>query len=53
MKRVANARETVVPIPPVVVPVHVHVALAIVAIENHVAFYKISPMPPLLEYSRS
>lgn len=38
MKKVSNASETVVPIPPVVVAVDIHVALVIPAVEDRVAF---------------
>lgn len=38
MKRFADARETIVPIPPVVVAVDVHVALVVPAIEDRIVF---------------
>lgn len=39
MKRVAHAHEPIVPIPPVVVAVDVHLALTVIAVEDRVAFY--------------
>ena len=53
MKRFVDAREAVVPIPPVVVPVDVDVVLAIVAVEDRVASCDKSSVPLLFEYSRS
>ena len=49
----ADAGETIVPIPPVVVPIDVHFALAVVAVEDRVALCDKPSVPLLLEYSRS
>lgn len=38
--RLAHAREPIVPIPPVVVPVDVHLALVAVAVEDRVAYVR-------------
>jgi hypothetical protein len=38
MKRVADAAEAVVPITAIVVPVHVHLALVVPAVEDRVAY---------------
>ena len=51
-ERLSDASEPVVPIPSVVVPVDVHVALAAVAVEDRVALCEISSVPPPLEYSQ-
>ena len=51
MKRVSNAAEPVVPIPPVVVAVHVHVALIIPAVERGESYSEPS-MPLPFEYSQ-
>jgi hypothetical protein len=49
----AHAREAVVPIPPVVVTVDIHIALAVVAVEDCVALCETSSISLLLEYSQS
>jgi hypothetical protein len=60
MKRVANEGEPVVVVPPIVKPVEVEVALRAVPVEvRHVAvavnladgMWRVSSMPPPLEYS--
>ena len=53
MKMFTHARETVVPIPPVVVAVDIHIALAVVLVKDRVALCEISSISLLLEYSQS
>ena len=49
MKRVADATKPIVPIPLVVVPVHVDFALVVVAIERGIAMYKVPSVSPSLK----
>jgi hypothetical protein len=48
MKRVATERG-VVRVPVVVIPVDVHLALVVPAVESRVAIYKMPPVSPPLE----
>lgn len=51
MMRLSHASESVVPIPPVVVRVDVHLALVAVAVEDRVALCEIFSVPLPIEYS--
>ena len=48
-ERLSDARKPIVPIPPVVVPVDVHLALVVVAVEDRVAMCGKPSISPLLD----